>query len=203
MAITYPLSLPASPGPARVTMRATNVVAVAASPFTGQQQTQRHPGAWWSADVELPPLMGEAEAETWISFLLSLRGRHGTFLMGDPARATPRGVATGTPVIDGADQTGEALATRGWTPDTTGILRAGDYIQIGQRLHKVLTDTDSDASGAATLDIWPRLRESPADGALIITANPVGTFRLSSNDTSWIWEAPKRAGVSFGVVEAL
>lgn len=132
------------------------------------------------AEVTLP-VMERADAEEWISFLLKLNGQQGTFLLGDSAAKTARGIATGTPLVNGASQTGQSLVTDGWTAGVTGILKAGDYIQLGQRLYKVLNDANSDGSGNATLDIWPRLRESPANNSSIIVSDCLGLFRLSGN----------------------
>jgi hypothetical protein len=61
----------------------------------------------------------------------------------------------------------------------------GDYIQIGLRLHQITAQVNADASGNATLAIWPSLRETPAGGTAIALVNPVGVFRLSSNKRQW------------------
>lgn len=205
MAITYPLSFP-SVGIRSMNIRARNVVGISASPFTGQQQVYKHQGQWWEAEVTLPP-MKRADAEQVVAFLLSLNGVYGTFLLGDPANTAPRGVGTGTPLVYGADQTGSELITDGWTTSTTGILKAGDWIQLGTgsatRLYKVLADANSDGSGIATLDIYPNLRQSPADNAQIIKSSPKGQWRLSSNDTNWSIDEASIYGITFACVEAL
>lgn len=179
MTITYPLTLP-NLGIARIEMRGIERSAISASPFTGSQQVMKHSGQWWEADVTLPPLKRD-EAEIWIAFLLSLRGHYGTFTMGDPMGATPQGSASttpGTPLVNGASQTGATLTIDGCPASATGYLKAGDYIQLGYgtstRLHKVVADVDTDASGGATLDIWPSIRTAPADNATVIVSNTVG-----------------------------
>lgn len=204
--ITYPLLLPSN-CIARATLKAANVVGVSRSPFTGSQQVQRHQGQWWAADIELPPLVGHDLSAPWLAFLLSLRGQYGTFLMGDPGKPQPRGVATGAPVVDGANQSGEQLTVRGFTANVTGILKAGDYIQLGSggsaRLHTVLMDANSDSTGRVTLAVWPRLRTSPANGSAVVVRNPVGLWRLAQSETSWIREPALQTGVRFSAVEAL
>lgn len=90
MAISYPLSLPTQAGIASVALRAANVVALAQSPFTYRQQVFKHPGERWEATVTLPN-MERPNAESWLAFLLSLKGQTGTFLLGDPANRVPRG----------------------------------------------------------------------------------------------------------------
>lgn len=98
------------------------------------------------------------------------------------------GVATGTPLVNGASQgvtwaaskdTGtQSLITNGWTNSTTGILKAGDVITIGGvyavnpvtkatlsflRQFVVTADADSGAStGPATLTISPPIITSGA-----------------------------------------
>ncbi|WP_296988204.1 hypothetical protein [Thalassospira sp. UBA1131] len=182
MTITYPLTLPASPGVQAIRWRPMSSVAVAVSPFTQQRQTQRNQGQVWQADITLPPIRSRAVVGEWIAFLLSLNGAEGFFKMGDPDNFGPQGVATGSPVVSGASQIGGVLVTSGWTASTTGILKAGDRIGLTSgsvmRLHKVLKDVDSDGSGNATLDIWPRVVSSPANGSPVELANPTSLFWL-------------------------
>jgi len=348
MSIQYPLSPPTTPGFRRAQFAARSVAGITASPFTGQQQVYSWPGEWWEATAELPAML-RADAEAWIAFLASLRGVYGTFLFGDPAGKTPRGIATGTPRIFGAGQVGTGIGTCGWTNGQTGILKAGDYFQIcknylayprafdnaawtktqcsvtatnianpidaatdadrvtpdagatdarlfatstvpvlatrtfsgsvwlkaasgtpaitifiydgtgggtGQacnlttswqlfslsrtlgasptvvglligssgtwvvaegaidmwgaavwaadqdaRLHKALADVNSNSS-ATWFDIFPRLREAPPDLSAIITASPVGTFRLAENRVAWDIDEAKTYGIGFKAVEA-
>jgi hypothetical protein len=206
MPISYPLSLPTTAGIMRVRLVANDVVGVSQSPFTAVQQVYRYTGQFWEADITLPP-MKRADAEYWISFLLKLNGPFGTFLMGDPNGATARGAATGTPLVNGAGQMGNELVTDGWTTSTTGILKAGDYIQLGtgatSRLYKVLDDVNSDGSGNATLTLWPDLRSAPADNAAITVSNTKTTFRLNSAQTSWDINEATIYGLTFGAREAL
>lgn len=206
MSITFPLSLPSTPSWMKVNFSANNIVGVTKSPFTGQQQVYQWPGENWSADVSLPP-MDQVTAEAWVTFLISLRGALGTFYLGDVLHTAPVGVATGTPVVNGAQGSmSNTLATKGWTHSITGILKAGDFIQIGtgtsQRLYKVLTDANSDSSGDATLDIFPSLREGVSDSQSITITNTAGTFRLTTNDRTWNVDNAKHYGIDFKAEEA-
>lgn len=183
MSISYPLTLPTTSGIARVSMQYQAVNALVMSPNTLQQQVQEFEGECFLAEVALP-IQSKDEAGAWRAFLCSLQGVKGTFMLGDPLNTSPQGTAPGAPKVDGASQTGRELATKGWTASQEGVLLAGDWIQVGQRLHMVLVDADSDGSGDATLDICPALRESPADNDTIITENAKGLFRLTSNTVS-------------------
>lgn len=205
MPITYPITFPSDCIRA-VTIRARNVVGMSASPFTNQQQVYKHPGQWWEMEVSLPPLK-RADAEEISAFLISLNGRYGTFLLGDPANTSPRGIATGTPVVYGASQTGDELITNGWSTSITGILKAGDWIQLGTasatRLHKVLEDVNSDGSGVASIPIWPDLRSSPSNGSQVAINNTKGQWRLSANDVSYTIETGSFYGITFACAESL
>ena len=191
MAISYPLSTPTNKTIAEIRLIARNVVGVSTSPFSFKQQTYQFSGQRWEADIQLPAMQRE-NAEQWVAFLMSLYGQKGTFLLGDPLGAAAQGsasTAAGTPVVNGASQTGGTLAIDGLPASATNYLKAGDYIQLGSaatsQLYKVLTDASSNGSGEATLDIWPDLRSSPADGATVVVANAKGVFRLNDNATSW------------------
>lgn len=203
---TYPISFLSHTGVRSVELRAVNAVIYEMSPFTFAGQAQASSGQMWQADVTLPPMKRE-DAEKWIAWLVSLRGQFGTFNMGDPSAATPRGVATGTPRVNGASQTGEDLNIDGCTADVTGWLKAGDYIQLGTAgtatLHKVLADVNTNASGETTLSLWPHIRSAPADNATVVVSDTVGLFRLASNESSWSVNEASIYGITFSAREAI
>lgn len=206
MAINFPLTMPSAPGFRQTKLNATNIAGISKSPFTMQQQVYQWPGEGWSADVALPP-MKRTQAEAWVTWLTSLRGVLGTFHVGDDQALAPRGIATGTPLVNGAQNSmSNTLATKGWTPNVTGIFLAGDYVQLGtgvqQRIYKVLTTANSDSSGHATLDIFPILREGVSNSQPLTLVNPQGTFRLSSNDRTWDVDEASIYGISFKCEEA-
>jgi hypothetical protein len=209
MAESYPLTLPTQTGVAQVEFTATNVVAITESPFTLTQQVIKHAGERWSAVVTIPPVK-RADAEYWNSFFLRLRGKFGTFLLGDPAASSPRGSASsapGTPLVKGGSQTGNELEIDGAPNSATGYLLAGDYLQLGSgstaRLYKVLQDVNTNASGEATLNLWPDLRSSPSDNSAVIFTNPRGVFRLAQNDATWSVNNAGLYSISFAAMEAL
>lgn len=204
MPTTFPVTLPAT-APRRINIRQKSVVAVGESPYTLEVQTQRHQGQVWLLEVEWPP-MPRATAEAMVAALCSLNGREGTFLFGDTANKTPRGTATGTPLVNGAAQSGEDLATDGWTNSITGILKAGDWVQLGSsstaRLHKVLADANSNGSGQATLTLWPRISPvaTPADNSAVVISSPKGVFRLLADGQDWSIDALQIYGLTLSAV---
>lgn len=206
MAITYPLSFPTTVAPNSVTIAPRNGVASTESPFSFGQKVYKWAGAeQWNLEVSMP-YMKRAVAEEYLAFFAALQGSYGTFTMIIPASKTPRGVATGTPLVNGASQTGTDLVTDGWTHSVTGILKAGDLIQLGSgsstHLHKLLVDANSDGSGNATLTLWPELRTSPSDNASITVSNCKGLFRLAG-DVSHSINIEGFYSIQFTAVEAL
>jgi len=177
------------------------------SPFTYQQQVYAHPGQMWTGEFELPP-MSRAEAAPWVAALVSLNSSEGTFYYGDPAWATPQGVGTGTPLVKGASQTGYDLITDAWTPSTTGIVKAGDWLQIGattaMKLHMIMADANSAATtGETTLTLWPKLRASPADNLAVTVTSPKGIWRLAGPIDWTISVDQIISGITIQFVEAI
>ena len=211
MAITYPISLPSDSiaQPVKTTFRIRRIIGQTQSPFSGKTQTFKHTGEWWEAEISLPP-MKQAVAKKWVASLVSLRGVSGQMLLGDFDARTPNGTASsnaGTPLVNGASQTGNALIIDGAPASQTGYLKAGDYIQIGSglssRLHMVVEDANTNGSGQSTLSIEPALRTSPANDSTITVSSPKGVFRLVDNVTEWEANAISVYGITFAVTEYL
>lgn len=106
-----------------------------------------------------------------------------------------KGTASGTPLINGADQgatetdQGDAtLVTDGWTASQTPILKKGDVFTIGDdvyavnprtkqstgelRQFTVTADTNSDSGGNATIPIEPALNANPDSPYQNVSASP-------------------------------
>ena len=199
MAITYPLTLPTATGIKSIKWTMVTATAYSESPFTFAGQTHAYTGERWEADITLPR-MKRANAEQWISFLASLRGRFGSFLLNDPDATSPRGTATAATISGSAgDRTVSATVTSGDT------LLAGDYIQLGtgsdSTLHKVILDFTGTGS-AADLEIFPALRKTRSSVSADLTSAS-GLFRLSSNESSWDANDVSTYGITFGAVEVV
>lgn len=176
------------------------------SPLDGSTQTRELPGAKWRATYSLPPMF-RVDAAGWIAALTQLRGSANRFLGGDPDATTPRGVATGTPLVAGASQTGSSLVTDGWTPSVTGILLTGDYIQFtngdaNEELHLITADVNSDGGGNATLTIEPSIRSSPSNTAAITTTSAACEMALiDDSQAQWPADAGGVFRISFSGTE--
>lgn len=206
MSISYPLTFPTHTNVRSIDLRAVNAVAMSMSPFTYKQQVFAHQGQRWEADVTLPP-MKRSDAEQWVAWLVSLKGLRGTFLMGDPVGCTARGSLGGTPLVNGANQTGDTLNIDGCTASQTPWIKAGDYIQLGSAssasLHKIMVDANSDGSGEVLLDIWPNINVAQADNATVVTSNAKGVWRLANNESNWSINEIAVYGLTFGCTQAI
>jgi hypothetical protein len=114
------------------------------------------------------------------------------------------GARGGTPLVNGASQTGASLVTDGWSNSITGVLKAGDIITLpsvfavnpitkqstGRLQQFVITaDANSSGAGAATFAISPSITvsgttqtvtASPADDAAITVLGTLSTVGMSN-----------------------
>ena len=194
MAISYPLNTPTTIGFESIELRAVNATITSQSPFSYKQQVISHTGQRWEASISIPSVLRDL-AEPWAAFLTALKGQTGTFLLGYPLSATPRGTVSSCTLTGTAGDESVAVTM-------TGSLLAGDYIQLGSgptaRLHKVLVDQ----TGSGTLEIWPALR-STYTSATVTTTNAKGVFRLNQNMSSWQISNANSYGIAFEAVEAI
>ena len=206
MAISYPVTMPSTPGFTDTRFGLSANTAVFESPITRTQQVVQRQGSRWVAEYSLPP-MNRASAPSWIAFLTSLRGARGTFRGFDPDCKTSRGIIASSAIVSGGSQTGNTLTISIATASTTAAsFKAGDYIKITApttRLHMIVEDSIASSTGGATLSIEPELRESPTANSTLIYTNPFTEFRLAGNDVSWDASNISLFGITFAAVEAL
>jgi hypothetical protein len=138
------------------------------------------------------------------AFVIAQRGQWDSFSMVLPGHKVPQGVASGTPLVNGASQSGRTLVTKGWSASVNGILKAGDFIGItGQaKVYMVTSDANSDASGNATLNIEPALMAVPTDGAALTVRNVPFTLALASDTIEMGVQPPVLYNFSLSLVEA-
>lgn len=203
MTLTYPsttpLSLPNSDTFFTSHWGPEDVVGLSISPFTNDSRSWDWNGRFWRFQLTLV-IMKDSDAAVWQAFGRKLRTSAGTFNFGDPKRRSPRVNGGGTPRINGSGQTGDTIVTDGWNTGKTPIMSLGDYIEIDDNYYMVLDDANSDGSGNATLVIWPELRFSPTDNAVITVTNPQGVFRflkaISFDANSVIYD-----GATFDIID--
>lgn len=206
MAISYPLEMPtAIIGLASFTLRRQEPQVMSVSPWTGVQQVQTSRAQWWEADFSLPPMKRE-QADEWEAWALQLSGTVGTFLMGDPEHAAPRGIGGGSPVVASGGQYENTLDISAAPANITGWLKTGDFFQLGSggtaRLYRSLTDVDTTSNGDANILCWPSLRRPSIGGEPVTITNPQGRWRLVTGAQDFA-RVPLFTSTSFRAIEAL
>lgn len=173
---TYDFSSTNAPNPASTRRRLVTNHKRFRSPFTGAVQTA-YRMSLWEYTCEWVNVSGAARAEL-LAFLYRLDGLTHRARMPE-FNVQNRGAFTGSPVIDGAGQTGDTLNIRNAVASVTDWARAGDWISFESSMHQVVADADSDFAGDVTLEIRPRIRTSPADGATVNVALISGVYLLT------------------------
>lgn len=175
------LNFPSDIIPAQCNFRLQYNTQTFKSPLSGVSQTLELAGAKWLATLRFVNLSTQ-QARILGAWYSQLRGEAGRFYLHDFSLENPQGIATGSPVVSGADQTGIYLNTSGWTASQTGIMKAGDMIQIGTELKTLTADSNSDGSGNATLMFEPPIRVSPTDTSAVVISKPKAIFKLTGDN---------------------
>lgn len=156
------------------------------------------PAAYWSIADGLKSLYVQSVAEPALKGFLAKIANFEIY-MDQNIQSQTVGALGGTPLVDGASQTGSSLSTKGWSDSVTGLLNVGDVFTItgvhavnpksrqstGQLQCFVVTAAASSSStGTATIDIYPAITTtgayqtvdaSPADGAAITVKGTAAT----------------------------
>lgn len=170
------------------------------SPLTRGVQTLALPGARWAVTATWDNLQVE-DAALLRGFLASLRGTAGRFFLANQGHRQ-RGSVAGTPLINGAAQTGASLDTDGWTPGAT--LLVGDFVgyNAGAELRMVVADATADGTGAMSLSLDEPIRVSPADDSALVVTSPTCVMRLSGDEIGWSNLIGRVSGFTLDAVEA-
>lgn len=165
----------------------------------GSDQRVNRLGNRWRMIVTLPRLT-PAEADGWAVDLA--RGLRTGVRIRVPEPERPV-TSPGAVLVNGAGQAGATLAVDGGT--VGHVIRKGKWLSIltgGRRyLHKAAAAVQLGAGGAATIELEPLLRVSPADNAVVELAVPMIEGLIEP--VSWKIDARRIAeGVSFAIQEA-
>jgi hypothetical protein len=168
------------------------------SPFSGATRTVNRPGGRWRLSMSFRARKPET-AQQLEAFLWRLDGGTHRAIIPDYAYRR-QGVGGGTPVVDGAGQTGRTLLTSGWAGSAT--IKAGDRFTLNGQMHVIaqdatasgggyLLDEDGDQildessqpilveEGGMQLFLAHAMRVSPADGAALNITLPTATYMLA------------------------
>ncbi|MDH5541976.1 MAG: hypothetical protein OEY64_03315 [Nitrospinota bacterium] len=160
--------------------------------------TRRTGGQFWSFTIKMPPLKAD-EFAAFEAFTLRQNGGAEPFQIVLPHRKLARGVATGTPLVNGGAKAGATVVyVDGFTPGITSIMMEGDIIKFGSHskvytnLYNVTSAADEalqtetgedliteasevillESSNQAMLTIWPPLVQDVPDNDTV-TVNGV------------------------------
>ncbi len=204
---SYPLSLPSTPNFSQSTFEMVRKTGYTESPFTGKQQVHEYPYALWRATLTLPPIR-RSDWNNWAVFVLQMRGRRGTFLLGDPdytfsgTATASSGNAIQTFSPRSAGQT--TLPVDGMT--SGGTVNKGDYVQVGDdgsnHLYLVTNNNTVSGSGTVLLQIEPSLRVDVAVNTNVKFAGAKGIFRMDADAYGWEANAVSTYGFTFSCTQA-
>lgn len=143
-----------------------------------QMRSTAQAGRVWS-EFYGPYHSSDTTFQAWLAQVQEFYRAGTVFDIDHRSKRTLLGVGGGTPLVNGAGQTGSSLNTDGWTASTTNVLRAGDIIRIAglNVIYELTANASSNGSGQATLSISPPIfvGHSPADNAALTINNPAGS----------------------------
>ena len=161
-------TIPEIPGPL-ISLGQTGGVQLRAGTAIGRTWTEE-----WG-----PLALGSANVGALLAFIETCYRNGTTFSIVHYALpgsgVAPVGLGGGSPLVQGASQTGASLVTDTWSNSITGVVAAGDVIRVAG-LDQLFTNTatvNSTSSGVATLTIDPPIAAggSPADDAALTRAS--------------------------------
>lgn len=182
--------LPASPTTVSLNLRGNT--GLFPSPLVKSAQTLDRGGAHWEAVYNFTNISKDNRA-LMMGLIAKLRGQVNRVRL--PVYDNPRrGAYGGTPLVDGASQTGNSINLKGLSNNITNWIREGDYFSVnvnGEHELKMATaDASSDGTGLITISFEPSLRASPANDAVVfvqdgVLSRPQGVFVLSDDVAGW------------------
>ena len=110
-----------------------------------------------------------------------LDGGAGSVLIDDPSYTR---TSTLTILANGdASALAQSLPTDGWPISTSNVVRAGQYVQVGNRLYVLSSSGSSNGSGQVTLQFTTPLTDAVADNEVVTISHPGVVMRAA--DTDW------------------
>ena len=152
----------------------------------------------------LPSLLCDAHKLQHGQLSLLLRGRRGTFLLGDQDAKVPQinkitaGTITGSVTLSSNADIGDTVLNISGTT----AFKAGDYIQLGSSSSARLYLVVEDQGGGSTIQVEPKLKTAVTSGSTVTYDSPQGLFRMDSNELMWDTNAVSVYGISFSCSEA-
>ena len=157
--------------------------------------------------------MKRSDAAVWCAFLVNLRGRFGTFLMGDPDYYGSLGNIGNLNIsLTQSDSNGVTASItenqidfQSSTGSWTSFFKAGDYVSTGsgltRRMYMVREDANA-TNGDGTLNIEPYVKTFISANATIDYQTPTALFRMDSDEAIWDTDHVSKYGFTFSCTEA-
>lgn len=194
------VTLPSSPGYQSHDVHQLDFGGVLTPPLGGVQQRINRLGTRWGLTVRLPRIKDESPRRVWISALC--RGLTEGVMLRFPQIGLVNDV-TGTPLVNGANQIGQTLNIDGVAASKVAL--DGQFFSVivgGERfLYMVNGGASANGSGQMALPIFPMIRKSPADNAVIEFAQPYIQGFLQDNRPAWTHDIARTVGLEFTVFE--
>lgn len=187
--------------PTTQTWRMESNTAIFRSPLNNSISTQDRDGESWLIQLAWADIEGDRRQDL-LAFLFRLNGAQHRFRIHDFSYDR-RGVGGGTPLVQGASQTGKNLVIDGAPNGITDWLRAGDQIEVAGLLHSVDADVDTDGGGNATIIVSPRIFVSPNNNDAVEIDKPRNTFALNVNTIQVATRAPAISQIAFSGVSTI
>jgi hypothetical protein len=193
--------LPSLPGIRTAEPQLLDFGAVQQGALGGAAQRLNRLGNRFALAVELPPALSATHGRVYVARLLKALTDGAIYPFPQPGLAIG---APGTPLVNGAGQSGSALVLDGFTAGYA--VREGQFFSIihgGRRyLHQASADTTANGSGQLTLAITPMLRISPADNAVCEFAVPYIEGFVSGDSAKWHLKLTPYHEIAFSITEA-
>ena len=167
--------------------------------MSGAIQVAQRAGQRWAATMDFSTLK-DADRSVLQAFVAQVLGLADNFTL-SPADYSPRGAFGGTPLVNGAGQTGNSISVDGCSASVANWIRAGDFFQVGNELKMATEDASSNGAGQITLSFVPELRAAPVDGSAISTSEPEGVFRFVQPRMGWSSRPPYVSSMTIECVE--
>jgi len=167
-------------------------------PYTGAEVTRiDRAGGKFKIVFVLPPLV---DGRAMVSKLI--RAKKEGIRVGLPLLGQSQGTP-GTPLVDGAGQSGTTLNIKGLLAGYT--VKEGYWLSIVQSgryyLHNIAATASADSSGDLAATIFPALRTAFSDGAVIALDKPKIEGFIEGNEQVWEISAELHTGIEFSVEE--
>lgn len=194
------LEPPAALAAAEVTFTLSDTQGETRNPFDRTSEVFDWEAGIWMAEVRFAR-RHDLEGAAVRGFLAKLRGMKESFWLGDPAAAAPQGTQVADFVLAAGASPGDRSLSV--TMGASATLKSGDYVQLGSRLHLLTDDVTADGLGAATLPVWPEVREPQALGATVKSSNARGLWRLAEPDRKFSVRGVRRYSTALELIEAI